>query len=277
MNILTVVFEKDLGNLLYQAYSLKKNWLGEKRWIVIVEDKIETKQFIENRIVPIMKLDGWEIVVQMAPNMNLSAGWWRQQVCKLWAASEICNSAYSLILDAKNFLINPINETFFFNNGNLKVRLWSDEKFGMQGCGHDRNWSEWCQFFGKDPTKLTETWVTTPWVWQKELVKLTIKEFLIRGVDIYTHGIRLPVWEFDAYWIVSQEHLSHEDADFGEAIWWHTDRIEMIRDRYKILPFWTFHRRALSNPELVNFSNNILLEMGIINDDLIKEYAQLCG
>lgn len=271
MNIITVVYEQDLANLLYQAYSLSKNWLGEKTWIIVIEDKYETKIFVESRIVPVMV--EWEVVVLMSPHMKApSWGWQRQQICKLWAASEICKSEYALMLDAKNFLINPTDETFFFNNGKVKIQEWNTNQLGDQTCD-TRNWKNFCNFFGKDSDKLTQGCVTTPWVWKKELVKLTIKEFANRGYVILQDELDLPVWEFDAYWIVSQTVTDWTNSEFGDAIWFATDTVD--RPVRTDLPFWTCHRRAFSNVDLLDFNNKLLLEKDIITEELITEHADI--
>ena len=271
MNIITVVYEQDLANLLYQSYSLNKNWLGERTWIIVIEDTYETKIFVESRIVPVMV--GWDVVVLMSPPMKAPPqGWWRQQICKLWAASEICNSEYALMLDAKNFLINPIDEAFFFDNGKVKIQEWNAEHNGEQN-RNDRNWKNFCNFFGKDSNTLTQGCITTPWVWKKELVKLTINEFANRGYVIFQNEFELPVWEFDAYWIISQTVIDWTKSEFGDAIWFPDDTA--ARTFRTNLPFWTCHRRAFSNTDLLDFNNKLLLEKDIITEDLIKEHTHI--
>lgn len=268
MNIITVVYKQDWANLLYQAYSLQKNWLGNKTWIIVAEDGEETEHFINSRIVPIMY--GWTVSVLPAPEIAHPNGWFRQQICKFWAASEVSDSEYSLILDAKNFLINPIDDNFFFDEGKIKVQLW-ETFWNTQNCGN-RDWKVFCSYFGKYYKSISEGWITTPWVWRKDLVKLTIEAFLIQDHDIFKSEKDLPVWEFDAYWIATQKLQDWTNSVFGDAIWYDSDTIRSYRHD---LPFWTFHRRAGSNIALLNYSNKVLLDKGVITEDLVKEHAQI--
>jgi len=272
MNLVTVVFKGDLANLLYQAYSLKKNWLGKPEWIIVAEDNEETFRFIETRIKPVM--EGWTVINTMAPPIKHGIlgpqyeGWWRQQICKFWAVSELSTETHSLVLDAKNFLINPIDDSWFFIDGKVKMRqwFWAEEK----------EWVECCEFFNFDPKEKIACWNKSPCVWQKDIVQKVIIEYRKRGCDIY-NAMPLPAWEFFAYWVFAQDLVEWTNYTFGEALWEEYNIVEDVKSNYKEFPFWTFHRKAATNPELVNFNNSVLLEMEIINGDLVEEYAKLNG
>lgn len=276
MNIITVTWEKDRHNILYQAYSLKKNWLGKKEWIIVSEDNDTTYNFVLNRIIPVM--DGWNVILVKAPTMTASVGWWRQQVCKLWAAAEINQDRHSLILDSKNMLINPISDDWFFVGEKTKVRIWEKE------WGLDNNYEKCCNFFKGDFDKKLLAWVQTPWVWRKDIVQLTIEEYKKHGCDIYLEEF-LPAWEFNAYWFFAQELIKWEDTPhFGEGIYYYDGdkkgnfeySMARIRPGFDKHPFWTFHW-LMSNHEIcVNFHNNFMASLGIVDDSLIDEWKSLC-
>jgi len=280
MNIITIFYKEDYGNLIYQAKSLYKNWLGKKEWIIVPEDGDGSKQFAINYILPIMV--DWKIIILDAISTPTPSGWWRQQILKLWAASEVNQDEYSLILDAKNFLINPIDETWFFVNDSQKVRIFR--------VGHDIDrepydcWKMCCDYFGGDPYVKLEGYNLTPWVWRKDLVKFTINEYTKRGHDIYNTKYDLPAWEFNAYWYFAQDIIDwvHEDMGYslveeiniqqGITI---TETVDCIMPNYKSMPFWTFHRRMKGNQILVDFSNTFLKEKDIIDDNDIAIWSQL--
>lgn len=274
MNIITVTWKQDLHNLLYQAYSLEKNWQGLKEWIIVSEDGDVTYKFIIDRIVPIMT--GWSVSVLHAPVMSAKVGWWRQQVCKFWAAANMSSQDYSLILDSKNFLIKPINGKWFIgDDGITKIRQWQKE-WGLAD-----HYIQTCNYFGVPPERKTFAWVQTPWVWRKDIVKIVIEEFRKRGSNIYQEEI-LPSWEFNAYWFFAQNMIPWKNVEqFGEGIFYYEGNpspeyaLSKIKSNYEEHPFWTFHRLMAQHPECVKFNNDLLLKCNIINDDLIGEWKNI--
>jgi hypothetical protein len=278
MNLITVTFKHDLHNLLYQAYSLKKNWLGKKEWIIVSEDGDVTYNFVKDRIIPVM--EDWNIILENAPSMAATNGWWRQQICKLWAAAVINQHEHSIILDSKNSLINPIGPDWFFVDRKTKVVTWKKE-WGLELGKH---YIDCCNFFGGDIDKKIYCSSGTPWVWRKDIVQKTIQEYLSRGCNIYNEEI-LPAWEFDAYWHFAQDLIEyiHVDVNTLEQGIWHYDNdpspeysISCINNDFDKFPFWTFHRVMTIHPTCVKFNNELLLKLKIIDESLIKEWTSLC-
>jgi len=271
MNIITVVYKGDKRNLYYQAKSLAKNWKGKKEWIIVCEDGLATESFVKETIIPIMQ--GWNVVVPKPPTLKTANGWWRQQIFKLWSASTINTEDYSLILDAKNFLINPIDESWFFVGEAHKVRIFN------VGPNIDRepsdSWRQCCAFFGGDPYKKIEGWNLTPWVWRKDLVRLTIQKYLDHGFNIYDTIDAMPAWEFNAYWFFAQDIYTWEHHDMGDGIYEGIDSYGKVIEHadhsllahYRVMPFWTFHRRMDHAEEALAFSNGVLKDKGIIDDN----------
>jgi hypothetical protein len=277
MNLITVTWKNDLHNLLYQAYSLKKNWLGKKEWIIVAEDNDSTYSFVLNRIIPVM--DEWNVILVKAPPMSSKIGWWRQQICKFWAASEINQDQYSLILDSKNILINPISDDWFFVDGKTKVRIWQKE-WGV----NQNNYKECCNFFKGDFDRKLLAWVKTPWVWRKDIVQLTIEEYKKQSCDIYNEEF-LPAWEFNAYWFFAQDLIEWEDTEhFGEGIFYYDGvnsgdcnySLSRVRPGFEAHPFWSFHRLMANHETCSKFHNDFLSRLGIIDESLIDEWKMLC-
>lgn len=280
MNIITVCYRDDLANLYYQAKSLAKNWRGNKEWIIVPEDGDYTKQFILDKISQLMI--GWNIIVPDPIRTPTQSGWWRQQICKLWSVDTLSKHEYSIILDAKNFLINPIDESWFFIDGKQKVRIF---RVGPDILREpSESWKNCCKFFEGDPYQKLEGWNLTPWVWRKDLVQFVITEYAKKGHNIYNTISEMPAWEFNAYWFFAQERLQWIHADMGEGIFEPfneqrgikiTGNDECFLPEYKKMPFWSFHRRMKNYPELVEFNNNFLKKFEIIDDKDIKIYTSL--
>ncbi len=274
MNLITVVYRKDLHNLLYQAYSLKKNWLGMKEWIIVSEDGYETYNFILNDVIPIM--NGWNIIPVFAPKMVSDTGWWRQQVCKLWSVDTVSQQQYSLMLDAKNFLIKPVNQEWFIDaNEVTKIRQWH-KHWGLMD-----NHYMCCDFFKGSVEKKEFSYIQTPWVWRKDIVKLTIKEYKRKGCDIFKIDF-LPCWEFDAYWFFAQDIIKWQDCPyFGEGIFYYPNdtspeyALSKIRDIYIDGPFFSFHRLMAGHNSCVKFNNDLLSKLDIIDPDIINQWQEL--
>ncbi len=269
MNLITVVFRNDLPNLLTQAYSLKKNWNGKKEWIIVVEDNRHTSEYIIDRILPLMT--DWDINLQMCPNIPTLNGWWRQQICKFWAVQQISKEKYSLILDAKNFMINNLDMDFFFEEGCQIVQSVPSER------SNNKLWAESCQYFNKDHNIKHEAMTLTPWVWNRRLVRYVINQYKKTGFDIYKTISDMPVWEFNAYWIFAQDMIKYKfkNDPWGFGFISLNNRTQDIPLNYKEYPFWTFHRRVSHLPHLLEFHYKTLKEKQILTDDIIKEVQSL--
>jgi hypothetical protein len=276
MNILTIAFCGDLANLLYQAHSLKKNWLGEKKWYLIIEDlhyTSETLEWCQNVISPIM--NDWDIKIISGRDITIQNSWYRQQVYKLWAASEIVNSEYSLILDSKNFLVRPIDGSWFFTDNKLKVQFASDNDTST-------GWIDCCNFFGEPNSPIKRPSNLTPWVWRKDLVNNTISKYKDYGIEIYTtEKNKLPVYEFDAYWFCNQSQIEWTSTRFNDGV---TSDIpphavdNMIKNHIiQSRPFWTYHRHFSHKSDLYKISNNYLKSLDIIDDNLIQSWINICN
>ena len=275
MDIITVVFCGDLSNLIYQAHSLKKNWLGEKKWYLIIEDlhHEDTILWCRHVILPIMA--DWDVKVIPGRDILSKRGYNRQQIYKLWAASEIVDSDYSLILDAKNFLVRSIDGSWFFIDNKQKVALY--QEITQQSS----LWKNCCNFFGKPTSLIQCPYNVTPWVWRKDLVKYTISKYKEFGCDIYTHNTQeLPACEFEAYWFWSQDKIEWiRDDTMSEGVLGDLMEVEFFKERIDIhlsqsKPFLTYHRYHFYNKDLYTISNEYLKFLGVVDDALIRQWIE---
>jgi hypothetical protein len=277
MDIITVVFRGDMANLLYQANSLKVHWKDKiKNWHIIVEDDHitpKTLQWCQTRILPMM--DDWNVNVISAPLfIKSNSGWYRQQILKLWAASTISKSDYSLILDGKNFLLYPIDSSWFFTNEKLKVQVHHPENTSTP-------WVECCEFFNKDPNEYVRPYNLTPWVFRKDLAQNTIDEYTSHGCNIFKVE-NLPAFEFEAYWLLNQNKILWEKTDMLDGIMagYKNVTVDFLKERIEYhkgskKPFWLFHRYEYNNLNLRPLSDSYLKECDVITDDLIKEWETI--
>jgi hypothetical protein len=270
-NILTICFRGDLHNLLYQAYSLRKNWLSRKKWILIIEDSHKTsatKEFILKEIIPIM--EGWE--VQLIDNINIICrnGWYRQQIFKLHGVAQISDSKWTLVLDAKNFLINPLSVEWFNDNGLMKVQMHSDNV--------EDSWQTSLMFFGKDSKNHSRCYSLTPWMMNKQITRFVIDEFEKRQVDIYKTP-SLPAWEFYAYWIFAEHRYAYTSSKLSSGI--NATGVDMaylnwyLRGKnYTDHPFFAYHRYHIRNEYLRKNVNKFLMELGIVDEFVVKKFTR---
>jgi len=292
MNILTVAFRGDLANLLYQAHGFKKNWLGEKKWYIVIEDYNNdpygtvTEQWCYEYIKPI--LPDWDITIIKGPEIVCQRGWERQQIYKLWAAAELVSSEYTLVMDGKNFIVRPIDQSYFFTDQqelkvlvhNVPVGTSSQLPPAANPIG-DEEWLKCCSFFGESNLTKVRPQNITPWVWRKDLAQHTIKTFQNYGCDIYTTA-SLPVHEFESYWLLNQDKIKWVSGDLIDGVMCSgivdmdsgKERLNMHIEFKK--PFWVFHRHAYQFDKMknVNFSNDYLKELGVIDDGLIQKWIE---
>lgn len=198
--LITVTYSGDLATLYYHALSLAKFWTGEKRWTVIIEDQDiyeRVIKWIKDHIVP--EMPDWQVNMTTGPKLVSTDGWHRQQVLKLWAASE-SQSDYSVILDSKNFLIRNLNVNDFFDGGKLKVSTFVTNT-GQKGAP-DPTHVEACRILGV--SNATEIFPITPFVWRNSLVRDLLAELNSVNYDILSQPI-IKASEAALYWVFAQD------------------------------------------------------------------------
>lgn len=198
--LITVTYSGDLATLYYHALSLAKFWTGEKRWTVVIEDQDiyeRVIKWINDHIVP--EMPGWQVNMTTGPKLVSTDGWHRQQVLKLWAASE-SQSDYSVILDSKNFLIRNLNANDFFDGEKLKVSTFVTNT-GQQSAP-DPTHIEACRILGVPNS--TEIFPITPFVWRNSLVRDLLAKLNSVNYDILSQPI-IKASEAALYWVFAQD------------------------------------------------------------------------
>ena len=266
MKILTVVHYADLFQLALQAESLSKFWLGNKRWTIVIEDSL---LFIQQRSLDWCKknihIEGWHIdfIIPDTPEIKFN-GWIRQQQFKLYYSAHAIED-WVLVLDAKNFLIRPTDESFFFRNGSvLYIPSFSNKDFfntAMDGAKKLLKINN-CEVPGISSI--------TPWVFNKaEVLNLITK----LGIDINHWPMPSDATEFTLYWLWSYQKFSWTPLQFVTGFWQGEysnttptspsifDVKEGARTTYD-LRFWTHHRYS-TNPVALRLTVELLEEMGL--------------
>jgi len=195
--LITVTYSGDLATLYFHAHSLVKFWKGGKVWTIIVEDQEIYQRVIDwinEHIKPAM-LD-WTLNIKTGPKLVATDGWHRQQILKLWAASE-SHADYSVILDSKNFLIKDISLDDFFDGDKLKVSTFVKEREPSpdQVCS--------AKVLGVDVNTVTEQFPITPFIWRNNLVRELLEKLSSVNYDILYRPVLLSS-EASLYWIYAQ-------------------------------------------------------------------------
>ena len=213
--LITVTYSGDLAPFYYHALSLEKYWTGEKRWTIVVEDQAIYQRVIDwinDHIAP--QMPAWHIDIHTGPKLVSYDGWHRQQILKLWAASE-STADYSVILDSKNFLIKDTKLDDFFDNDRLKVNLF-DRSTGIQPSLDQINS---CKVLGIDVNSVSEMFPITPFIWRNNLVRDLLTKLTSLNYDIFSQPV-LKSSEASLYWIYAQDKEkwieSKEKFAFGQ-------------------------------------------------------------
>jgi hypothetical protein len=195
--VITIAYSGDLAPLYYHALSLEKFWTSQKQWTIVVEDRIEHQHvvnWINEHIAPIMT--GWILNIKVGKPIAATDGWHRQQVFKLLAASE-STADYSVILDCKNFLIRNLGLDDFFNDGKLKVNIFTRSSPAEIDPTH----IESCRILGVE--NASEIFPITPFVWRNNIVRELLNKLDSVNYDISIQPI-IKASEAALYWVFAQ-------------------------------------------------------------------------
>lgn len=279
--LITVTYSGDLATLYYHALSLAKFWTGEKRWKIVVEDQSiyqRVIQWINDRIVP--EMQGWEVNIVTGPVLVSNDGWHRQQVLKLWAASE-STADYSIVIDSKNFLIKNLNVGDFFDGEKLKVGIFSDRT--RQPNISDPTHIEACRILGM--SSATEIHPITPFVWRNSLVRDLLAKLNSVNYDILTQP-EIKASEAALYWVYAQDKESWVDANeiwaFGQygGVTKNTRLTpEQLREQFRQADqnnayMITMHRFHIT-PENADILSEYLRTKGLVNDQQIAFFRNI--
>jgi hypothetical protein len=244
-SLVTVTFKGELFLFYLHALSLNRNWKGQKKWHIIVEDSQETYDIIIKDILPLMDKD-WEITIDF-PNVENDfppgegRGWWRVQSLKIWAATYF-EEDYFIILDCKNLLLKPADLSLFYHEGSWAVQLEDHDCHVWDQCIQTLNISN------PPPRPLAYT----PWVWAKDRVISALKYIDDIGIG-REYAWKQKYFILDCHVIWALEHQNYQ---------WHSanrfsympysvincgvDSLDSYKETFKSctsLVFWTQHRK----------------------------------
>lgn len=278
--ILTVTYVGDIPNMLYQGRSLNKNWLGTKNWDIVIEDSEVTTNFIKEHVVS--QMPDWNInLIERFNNsensvFNANDGWRRQQSLKLEMTR---NNDATLVLDGKNFLLFPIDETFFFVNGRQKIQAHANE---TDQTDPYYSWNSTCAFFCSSVIS-PRPFNITPWILRADLVENLLEEFKSRNIDPINE--KFFVSEFESYFFVNHDKFDWEVCCFHEGYLapgqYHENfqGIKYFSAKMNRLspdvPWWVYHRHNFVYPKLTELSSNLLKTYGVVNNSDIELYNKL--
>lgn len=265
MKILTIIHWSDLFQLKLQAESLSKLWRGNKRWTIVIEDPLPDVQVLSLEwCKKNIHIDGWVIdfIIPDNPEIIRHNGWLRQQMCKIYYAA-MAKEEWVLILDAKNFLIKPTNESFFLrDNGVVYLpRLDNDDFFRLT--------TNAAKKLLKSNAEIPAAASMTPWIFNKKEVLHLVNSF----------GISIDQWpdntatEFTLYWHWVYPKFNWIPLQFVSGFW----HKEYADNMYGNIPsiseikegsisdhfiFWT-HHRYVTNTEAKEATMQVLTHAGL--------------
>ena len=263
MRILTVVFYDDLHQLRMQALTLEKNWKGKKAWTIVIENRdplVQEEQFqwIQQNVVPVLL--NWDLDIVRGNSGYDGPGWIRQQIFKLYYSSLIQDD-WVVVLDAKNFLINPADESTFVNNdGVFKFVTGVEDQF------HKDLVEESKMVLGVTEDVPFPS-AMTPWVWNTHDLR-SLFQHINFSKDIWPFE---KVTEFGLYWVWAyNKHSWVDNRTIISGFWGNESDEERVKYQSKIANdnyiFWVHHRYA--HRELLRtLTAKVLERAGISRED----------
>ena len=271
MKLLTVTHWSDLFQLQLQAESLRKFWQGRRRWTIVIEDahpEIAAAHlaWCEQNI----HIDDWHIdlVVPHSPNCY-RCGWERQQMFKL-CYSATADDDWVLVIDTKNYLVKPTNESFFLRESNSIPYLpkFTNNDFFDITTDHAK------RMLGVTED-IPPSASMTPWVFNRAATAEMVK---LLGIDLVNWPVEKAT-EFTLYWHWTYSKVNWFPLQFVTGFWNTTYSaddlnvtIKQLSDGVETDPkivFWT-HHRYVTNPVLRQTTVDILYEAGLSLDILNK-------
>jgi hypothetical protein len=241
MRILTVVFYDDLHQLRMQALTLEQNWKGKKAWTIVIENRnpiFRAQQFkwIQENVVPV--LSNWDLEIIGGQSAYDGGGWIRQQIFKLYYSSLIQDD-WVLVLDAKNFLIGPADESTFVNeNGVFRMVTGVQDQF-------HKDLLEESKLIVGVTEEIPYPSAMTPWVWNTHDLR-SLFQHINFSKDHWPYE---KVTEFGIYWAWAyNKHVWFENRTIISGYWGNDKDDERVTHQAKIanntFTFWVHHRYA---------------------------------
>jgi hypothetical protein len=276
--VITIAYSGDLAPLYYHALSLEKFWTSQKQWTIVVEDRVDYQHvvnWINEHIVPVMT--GWNLNIKVGELIAATDGWHRQQVFKLLAASK-STADYSVVLDCKNFLISNLGLDDFFNDGKLKVNIFTRSSPAEIDPTH----TEACRILGV--ASATEVFPITPFVWRNNIVRALLDKLVSVNYDISMQPI-IKASEAALYWVFAQTRESWTDTTENWAFGQYggldkSDRLtkEQLVEQFKraddenahIITMHRFH----TTPEYADLLGEYLRTKGLVGDWKINFFRE---
>lgn len=265
LKILTVIHWSDLFQLRLQAESLAKNWLGNKRWTIVIEDPhpdiaAANLEWCKQNI----QMPNWNVdfVIPHSPNC-LHNGWQRQQMFKMYY-SATAEEDWVLVLDTKNFLIRPTGPGFFLRENNTLPYLprFSDDDFFRLVTAHSK------QVLGVTED-IPPAASMTPWIFNRQethslIQKLGINlehwpveratEFALYWHWTYHKFNWIPIQYVTGFWDASYSDSSPDDAMVQQIVAGAATESDQL--------FWT-HHRYVTHPALRRVTKDVLKNAGL--------------
>jgi hypothetical protein len=180
MNLVTVTYFADLRNMLVQAESINRFALGVTHWVVICSTSNNMARW--RRLLEPYYQGSNRLKLIRAPSelMTAKSGYMNQQLLKLWIAGSIQDDY--LILDSKNFFIQPTDSSVYENY--IATNGWgydiSDETF--PGTIYKTCAIESSRYLGNTTTRFVIPGIGTPYKISWKNMQKLIEKF--QSIDL---------------------------------------------------------------------------------------------
>lgn len=240
--LLVIVYDQDLPQFELMSYCLNKNWQGQKTITIVYQGDIESEV---SSIVKQYFSQSWHVDIVKSTATNLS-GIDLQQLDKV--LSSLDDTVQDVIVfDCKDFLLKPIDETYFKRNGQYRITFLSDL--------FDEFYPHVCQAIGSSEHKHRAILNITPWIWNVTQLKKYWEYITTRyPINISSWTSFYPSSEIASYYYYTVELDSDPCLSFSEDLFmptggiWDNDNLEETLqvisnfDRYDSA-VWKHHRR----------------------------------
>jgi hypothetical protein len=241
--VLVVVYDQDIPQFELMTYCLNKNWQGIKHITIVYQGNILP---IVTSINQQNFTQDWKIDLIPCLPYGQFSGNDLQQLDKIFQS--IDESVQDVIVfDCKDFLLKPIDESYFKNNGQYRITKISDQ--------FDEFYLDVHTAMGTTNSKINAVLNITPWIWNVEQLK-KYWEYVVGKYpnDLSAWTEFYPRSEIASYYYYTQEIdqtpvIKFDDNMFMPTggIWDHDTLADILQvvenfDQYESA-VWKHHRR----------------------------------
>ena len=217
MNLLTVTCDRDLEQMILQAESINKFVVNPCRHWVFINEKNPDIEKWRSKLQHFYTRH--ELIFDVPDGPMHPQGWWSQQIYKILMSEKIQDDY--LVLDSKNFFINPTNIDEFKDKLGHSFKWKVDDKFWSKTIIH------YCRKLQVEPSFDSIMYPWTPFLIKQSVIKEfgdlnQFAKWFLADPDNNIYYDKYMPSEFLFYSIVGQKHnliRFNENEGLYDTIW----------------------------------------------------------